>query len=237
MIINLISGPRNVSTALMYAFAQRGDTKVVDEPFYGFYLLLTGADHPGKEEVIASMETDKDLVAQKILKLDKEGSVLFLKNMAHHHIDMDVSFLKAMTNVFLIRNPAQLIASFSKVIKNPTLDDIGIKKSWELYNELKACGQNPIVLDSGELLKNPKAMLQKLCNAIAVPFDPNMLSWNAGPRPEDGIWAKYWYANVHQSTGLVTTEAKSVEIPSYLQSLYNKAMEYYTQLYTHSIKY
>lgn len=237
MIINLISGPRNVSTALMYAFAQRRDTTVIDEPFYGYYLSLTGANHPGREEIIASMETDKNLVVHNIIESSKDKSILFLKNMAHHHIDLPSAFLYTITNIFLIRDPAQLIASFSKVIKTPTLTDIGLNKSWQLFIELKEYGQNPIVMDSGELLKNPSVMLQKLCKALSIPFDQNMLSWKAGPRPEDGIWARYWYANVHRSTKLVPAKPKPSEIPPHLQSLYEEAMGFYTQLYSHSIKF
>lgn len=237
MIINLISGPRNVSTALMYSFAQRRDTIVKDEPFYGYYLKLTNADHPGKEEIIASMETDINIILKDLIILDKNGTLLFLKNMAHHHIDIDDQFLLSVKNVFLIRHPAELIISFTKVINNPTLNDIGLKKSWLLYYQLVQAGQQPIVIDSGELLKDPTKMIQKLCEAIPIPFDPKMNSWQPGPRPEDGVWSKYWYHQLHKSTRFVKSKPKRIVVPEHLQSLCEEAMVYYNRLYKLSIKY
>lgn len=237
MIINLISGPRNMSTALMYSFAQRSETIVKDEPFYGYYLKITNTDHPGNEEIIASMETDINLILNDLSILGNNGSLLFLKNMAHHHIDIDDQFLLSVKNIFLIRHPAELIVSFNKVIKNPSLNDIGIKKSWLLYNQLVQAGQQPIVIDSGEILKNPPEMIQRLCEGIPIPFDPKMNSWQPGPRPDDGIWAKYWYHQLHKSTGFVKSEPKRIMVPEYLQSLCDEAMVYYNQLFKLSIKY
>jgi len=237
MIINLISGPRNVSTALMYSFAQRKDTKVVDEPFYGFYLKKTGIIHPGKKRIMQSMMTDIDQITDRLLQKDCKDKVLFLKNMSHHHIDVSHIFLQNVNNVFLIRNPAELLISFSKVIKNPGIDDIGLKKSWELFTLLQRLDQNPIVIDSGELLKNPEVMLERLCSVLSIPFDQGMLSWPAGPRKEDGIWAEYWYHNVHRSTGFVQSQPKEVQLTDDLQEVYQEALKYYNDLLKHSIPY
>ena len=135
-IINLISGPRNLSTALMYSFSRRPDTKVIDEPFYAHYLETTGTDHPGREDTLRSMSTDINKVLDDIFNRN-ECEVLFLKNMAHHHQQMDLSFLDKMTNLFLVRNPKQLIASFAQVITSPNMKDIGLKKSWELFNKIE----------------------------------------------------------------------------------------------------
>lgn len=237
MIINLISGPRNVSTALMYAFAQRSDTRVLDEPFYGFYLKQTGIIHPGRTRIMKSMSTDIQQITDDLLKYTDNKQILFLKNMAHHHIDIDETFLKACTNVFLIRNPAELLVSFSKVIKDPNLEDIGIKKSWELYNHLVNSGQKPVVIDSGELLKDPEIMMKKLCRDIPIPYQSSMQSWPAGSRKEDGIWAEYWYHNLHKTTGFVKTTPKKVDVPESLVPICDEAMCYYDELYKLSIKY
>lgn len=184
-----------------------------------------------------SMSTDIDQITQNLLTKRTHSKIIFLKNMAHHHIDVDDQFLFAADNLFLIRNPAELITSFSKVIKDPTMDDIGIKKSWQLYTKLVESGKNPIVLDSGELLKNPDTMLEKLCKSMKIPYDPQMQSWPAGARKEDGIWAKYWYHNVHKSTGFIRTEPKEVEVPQELLSLYNQSLPYYNELFNVSLKY
>lgn len=237
MIINLISGPRNVSTALMYSFAQRDDTRVVDEPFYGYYLKKTGIIHPGKKRIINSMKTDIDLIIERILNQDHNRQIIFLKNMAHHHIEISDHFLSKVSNLFLIRNPAELLMSFAKVIKDPSIEDIGLKKSWELFHQLSEVNQSPIVLDTGELLKDPPVMLNKLCESLKIPFDTSMLSWPSGPRKEDGIWAEYWYHNVHKSTGFVQSEPKEVKVPQELQDVWMESTYYYNELFAHSIRY
>ena len=159
MIINLIAGPRNVSTALMYSFAQRKDTTVIDEPFYGYYLKKTGVYHPGRRKIMRFMSTDIDQITNQFLLHNPTDKIVFLKNMAHHHLNVDLKFLLAVRNVFLIRHPEELVVSFAKVIKEPTLRDIGVKKSWELYFLLVEAGQQPLIIDSGELLKEPVVMV------------------------------------------------------------------------------
>ena len=166
-IINLISGPRNLSTALMYSFSRRPDTKVIDEPFYAHYLETTGIEHPGREDTLNSMSSDITEVLESIYETS-ECEVLFLKNMAHHHQQMGLEFLHKMTNLFLVRNPKQLIASFAQVINRPTMQDIGLQKSWELFNKIE--NKNPVVLDSAEILKNPKILLSKLCDNLEIHF-------------------------------------------------------------------
>jgi len=184
-----------------------------------------------------SMMTDIDQITDRLLQKDCKDKVLFLKNMSHHHIDVSHIFLQNVNNVFLIRNPAELLISFSKVIKNPGIDDIGLKKSWELFTLLQRLDQNPIVIDSGELLKNPEVMLERLCSVLSIPFDQGMLSWPAGPRKEDGIWAEYWYHNVHRSTGFVQSQPKEVQLTDDLQEVYQEALKYYNDLLKHSIPY
>lgn len=236
MIINLISGPRNVSTALMYSFAQRSDTTVQDEPFYAYYLKKTGLLHPGKKRILDTMSSDIDFITDRLIRQNHGAKIIFLKNMAHHHVDIPKEFMQSVKSIFLVRRPDELIASFSKVIKDPTMDDIGVKKSWELFNELKEMGQDPAIIDSGELLKDPEMMLGKMCAVLKIKFDQNMLSWPAGKRKEDGVWAKYWYSQVHKTTGFVNSEPKKVEVPEESQTLCDEAMGYYEQLYARSIK-
>nr|WKN37936.1 sulfotransferase family protein [Tunicatimonas sp. TK19036] len=235
--IHLISNPRNLSTALMYSFAQRSDTKVVDEPLYGYYLTKRpDIDHPGKEEILASMETDIDIILREVIFGDYDYPVLFLKNMAHHFVDMDEHFITQLTNLLLIRNPKQLISSIAQQMKEPTMEDIGSQKQHELYRFLIAEGNTPVVLDSGELLKNPPLVLRKVCEALEIPFEDSMLSWQAGALPEDGVWAKYWYDNVHRSTGFRKQPTSERPLPEHLQPLYETALYYYSELYENSIK-
>jgi len=234
--ICLWSSPRNLSTALMYAFAQRKDTLAVDEPLYAHYLRVTNADHPGKEEILQSQEQDGAKVIAQITDGDYEKPVLFFKQMTHHLVDIDWNFLSKTLNIIYIRDPKQIISSYAQVRKEVHMDDIGIAAQWQLYQYLQNNRCACVVLDSGELLKNPENVLHQLCNALQIPFDEAMLHWAAGPKKEDGIWAKYWYANVHQSTGFEKQPTSNRTLPSYLGPLYNESKVYYDLLYPHSIK-
>lgn len=230
-VINLISGPRNLSTALMYSFAQREDMVVLDEPFYGNYLknAILENEHPGQQEILNSMELREELIVKNINRLSSRKNV-FVKGMAHHFLDNSPTFILDWKNVLLIRHPKKLIASFSKVISNPTLADIGIKKEAELFLFLQKKGKTPLVIDSDELLKNPKAYLIKICENLKIPFTENMLSWKKGGIPEDGIWAKHWYANVHNSEGFSVQKSSSQPLPKYLEPLLQDALPYYEVL-------
>ncbi len=180
LYINLISSPRNISTALMYSFAQRSDTVVLDEPFYAFYLLTSGANHPGREDVLRSQPNSEEAVKKEIFSIsDKE--VVFIKNMSHHLEVMDESFVDDVVNVFFIRDPRQIIASYAQVIDKPVMRDIGVEYQFNLWQKLVDRKQNPIVLDAGNLLKNPHSVLQKLCERIGIPFEESMMKWPAGP--------------------------------------------------------
>jgi hypothetical protein len=233
--INLISGPRNISTALMYSFAQRSDTVVLDEPFYAVYLSKSRADHPGTKEVLASQSIDEHVVLQQIFG-EWPKAVMFIKNMAHHIELLDKAFLEKVTNVFLIRNPRQIIASYAEVIHEPQMRDIGIQYECELFEQLKRNGGSSVVIDSGYVVENPAGVLKKLCNAVGIPFEESMLKWPAGPKAYDGVWAPHWYANVHGSTGFEKQKTSSRPLPERLHPLCDRAAHYYEKLLTFAIQ-
>ena len=234
--ICLWSSPRNISTALMYSFAQRSDTKVIDEPLYAHYLAKTNADHPGREEILANMENDGEKVVKNVILADYDEEVIFMKQMTHHLIEMDESFLDLVTNVFLIRDPKQLISSLAQVIPVVNMKATGIKRQYELFHMLSEGNQKPFVIDSGEILKDPEKALLQLCDLLEIQFDKNMLQWNPGPIKEDGIWAKHWYENVHRSSGFEKQHTSSRELPEDLTELYIESIPFYEDLYGHSIK-
>ena len=233
--INLISSPRNISTALMYSFAQRSDTVVLDEPFYAFYLITSGANHPGRDEVLRSQSNSEEAVKKEIFSIrDKE--VIFIKNMSHHLEVMDESFVDDVVNVFFIRDPRQIIASYAQVIDKPVMRDIGAEYQFNLWQKLVDRKQDPIVLDAGNLLKAPRLVLQRLCERIGIPFEESMMKWPAGPKPYDGVWAPHWYSNVHRSTGFEPQASSSRPLPSHLEDLYQQAKALYEKLLPFSIK-
>ncbi len=234
--ICLWSSPRNLSTALMYSFAQRPDTVVIDEPLYAHYLLATGVNHPGRGKVLQGQENKGEKVIEHILHHDFGKPVVFCKQMTHHLVDVSLDFLQKVSNIIFIRDPKQIIASYAQVIRDVKMQDIGIDKQWELYHFLKEKQQDFAVVDSGEILKNPEKVLSQLCDALGIPFYEEMLSWPAGPKPEDGVWAKYWYSSVHKTTRFSPQETSNRSLPDYLLPLYDECRHYYDLLCDHSIK-
>lgn len=235
MYINLISGPRNISTALMYSFAQRRDTQVLDEPYYAVYLLATGLPHPGREDVLRDQPTTQAAVESWIQSYPGTP-VVFIKNMAHHmQVLKDPQWLYEQPAVFLIRNPRQIIASYAQVIDNPDMRDIGIEYQYTLFELFRQGGKNPLVLDSGLVLQNPSTVLTALCEALAIPYDSAMLQWKAGPKPYDGVWAPHWYANVHQSTGFEKQVTSERALRPDLQDLYEQAKAIYDKMIVHAL--
>ena len=226
------SGPRNISTALMYSFAQRSDTTVVDEPLYAHYLTSTNAKeyHPGADEIIADQENDGQKVIEEIVFGDYDTPVVFFKHMTHHLVDLDWSFLKDTINVILTREPKEMLTSFIKQIPNPTLRDTGYPQHLELMEYLQGIGQTPIVVDSKAVLMNPKEKLTEICESIGIPFEESMLHWEPGARPEDGVWAKYWYHNVNSSTGFQPYSPKNHDLPEHLSPLLKESEHYYSEL-------
>ena len=229
--LNVWSSPRNISTALMYSFAQRADTRVVDEPLYAHYLLKTDskAVHPGREEIIADQENDGNQVVQRILT-DHERPLMYYKQMTHHLIDLDWDFLKQTQNVLLIRDPRRILASYSKVVEQPTISDIGMDLQGKLFDFLVENKALTAVVDARLLLMNPERVLRQLCERIGIEFDEKMLQWPAGARPEDGIWAKFWYENVHRSTGFQPWTEREVTLPGELELLAERCTLVYRKL-------
>lgn len=232
--LHLISGPRNISTALMYSFAQRSDTTVVDEPFYALYLSKTNVDHPGKADVLNAQSAHEETVKAEVFRQHRKP-VYFIKNMAHHiEVMADRDFLSRCINIFLIRNPRQIIASYAQVIEKPVMRDIGVEFEWELFNELN--DPKSIVIDSGLLLENPESVLKQVCERAKIDFEKQMLSWPVGPKPYDGVWAPFWYANVHQSSGFEKQATSERSLPDNLKLLATEADTYYQKLLQHAIR-
>jgi hypothetical protein len=204
------SGPRNISTALMRAWENRPDTVVVDEPFYAHYLLATGIDHPGRDEVIAQHETDWRRVVDSLLAPVPPGiTVCYQKQMSHHLLPhMGREWVGRMTHAFLIRDPAPMLASLEVKLGEFELEATGLPQQVEIFEHvLRAGGRAPPVIDAADLLAAPGPMLRALCDALGIPFSEHMLSWPPGRRPSDGAWAKYWYERVERSTGFEAAEA------------------------------
>ena len=232
------SGPRNLSTAMMYAFAARGDCAVWDEPFYAAYLKATGIDHPMRDEIIAAHESDAERVAAACAgPIPREQTLFYQKHMTLHMVPgFDRTWMRACENVFLIRHPARVVASYAAKREGPTLADIGFVQQAELFDEVAGwLGRPPVVIDSADIRADPSGSLGKLCGALGIPFTARMLTWPPGPKPYDGVWAGHWYGAVHRSTGFDTAEGNLPDLPQDYARLAEAAMPYYERLAAFSI--
>jgi Sulfotransferase domain len=235
--IAMWSGPRNTSTAMMRAWGNRSDTAVTDEPFYGYYLKQTGADHPGAAEVIAAMETDWQKIVAELTGSVPDGEKISYQKQMTHHLLPEVSrdWLMQMTNCFLIRDPAKVIVSYLKKNGQPRLEDLGFVQQLEIFDFVRK-RQAAIVIDADDVLRNPERMLRSLCQAIGVEFQTAMLSWPAGRRKTDGVWAKYWYAEVERSTSFAPYHEREVTVPKHLREVHERCRDCYDRLHAHRLK-
>jgi hypothetical protein len=237
--IAMWSGPRNISTAMMRAWENRPDTVVVDEPFYACYLAATGLDHPGREQVIASQPTDWRTVAANLTGLVPDGrAIYYQKHMTHHILPgFGRDWIDAVTSCFLIRAPAEVVASYAETRRAPTLADLGFAQQGEIFDRVAdRLGETPPVLDACDVLHDPAGMLAALCKAVGVSFDARMLSWPPGSRPTDGVWAKHWYASVERSTGFNPLRASSKPVPPALAPLVDAAQPIYDRLAVYRLR-
>jgi len=223
----------------MRAWGNRTDTVVCDEPLYAHYLLKTSAPHPGAEEIIAHHQTDwREVVAWLTGPLpEREAasgrSVWYQKHMAHHLLpEIERGWLDQLTHAFLIRDPRAMLTSLMRNLPNPTLRDTGLPQQVEIFEQVsRARGTSAPVIDSRDVLQDPRRMLRLLCAALDVPFDEAMLHWPAGPRDTDGIWAKHWYASVEKSTTFEPYKPKDEAVPEHLQPLLRECTRHYERLH------
>jgi Sulfotransferase domain len=237
--IAMWSGPRNISTAMMRSWGNRADTFVCDEPFYASYLKATGREHPGAVEVIAHGETDSRKVIAELTGPVPDGkSIFFQKQMTHHLLpETDRTWLGAVTNCFLIRDPAEVIVSYIRKNNDPALEDIGFVQQAEIFDWVRLhTGEVPPVIDAHDVLENPDKILRLLCEAVGVEFSDAMLSWPPGLRETDGIWAKHWYREVETSTGFRRSSQRNSEaVPERLRGVYERSRECYQRLFEYRL--
>ena len=221
------SGPRNISTALMRSWENRPDTRVVDEPLYAYYLAETGLNHPGRDEVIAAGETSWEKVVAE-LTAPVERGVYYQKHMTHHLIpQLPRDWIGSLTNVLLIRDPAEVVASYVRSRADVTAEDIGLVQQAELYDQL--AGDVP-VLDAADFLRNPEGYLRWLCDHVGIAFTDRMLHWPPGPRASDGVWAPYWYDAVLASTGFQPYRPREIELGGPARAAAERSRPHYERL-------
>lgn len=230
-ILAMWSGPRNLSTAMMRAWENRPDTQVWDEPLYAAYLQRTGLDHPMREAVLAQHEADLDsVIAQCCTPV--ESGFFYQKHMTHHILpDYPLDWLGELEHCFLLRDPHDVLLSYARKRASVTLEDIGVPQQWRLYEWVRDQLGEPLIIDAKDFLQQPRAYLQAICARLAIPFYDSMLSWPAGRRASDGVWAEHWYDAVWRSTGFKPWQAAQGELTAELATIHTEAAEIYQTLY------
>lgn len=232
------SGPRNISTAMMRSWENRPDSIVVDEPLYAHYLHATGLDHPVRDEVIAAGETDWQRVVDYLLGPVPDGVRVFYQKHMNHHLlpHIDRAWIRQLTNVVLIRDPREVVASYVRSRASVTPEDIGLPQQVVLYDDLAAGGTPPPVVDAADFLRDPERYSRAICELVGLEFTDAMLSWPAGPRDSDGVWAPHWYASVWQSTGFEPYRPRNPELSGAAAKVAEECAEQYAYLHANRLR-
>ena len=239
MKIAMWSGPRNISTALMRSFENRKDTFVSDEPFYAYFLKESGEDHPARKEILNEQSSDWATVS-KILTGDipNKKPIWYQKHMAHHIFKYsDLTWIKNVTNLFLVRDPKEVIVSYQKRFPLTSHLQLGYNQQVQIAKTIADfTGDFPIVINAKDVLMNPKKVIMMICDMININFEVEMLSWPSGKRDSDGVWAPHWYSEVEKTTAFQPYSQKNVVLDSKWKDIYNSCMTDYEFLNSCSIK-
>ena len=232
MIVACWSGPRNISTALMRSWSSRKDTFISDEPFYAYYLKETQNHHPMREQIISHYETDYDKVVAHLLdKIPNQKTVWYQKHMAHHLINIkNIDWITKCENCILLRHPKEVIHSYVSKNNLQSVEELGYPQQLKIVQLLQKSNRKFIIINSEDLLNNPKKILSNWCKNINIDFEQSMLSWKKGVHQNDGIWWEYWYDNVIRTTGFINYQKRDINIENKYDSIYNECMEYYNYL-------
>ena len=228
------SGPRNLSTALMRSFENRTDTAVIDEPFYAHFLKQTNLNHPGRNEIISTLDSNWDNIVLKITgPIPQNKSIWYQKHMAQHNLEgCDLNWIKNFHNCILIRDPKYVIPSYNKEYSLSDEKLLGYCQQLNLIRILEDEESiTPPIFDATDILEKPEQALKKICISVGIRFSQKMLKWPKGKRKSDGIWAKYWYRNVENSSGFQPFQKKNIVIDKKLISIYDKCLADYYSMY------
>jgi hypothetical protein len=237
--IAMWSGPRNLSTAMMRSFGSRADTFVSDEPFYGCFLKTSGADHPMREETIASMDCDWRSVMETLRGDPPDGAPIWYQKQMWHHMVGPIGYddFAGFTHAFLIREPQRMIASYLAKRESASFEDFGLERQAEFFDrEAERLGEAPPVIDANDVLSDPAGMLSNLCYALGIRRETAMLSWAPGRRDTDGIWAAHWYKTVEESRGFGPPVTGAIDLPPDARRLADRCRPYYERLAAHRIR-
>lgn len=203
---------------------------VLDEPLYANFLRVTGVDRPYRQELLSKMDPDGNKVVKEVIFGPGEKNYRYCKHIAKQRLpNLTGDLMKKGKHFILIRNPLNILPSFDKVVP-PSFMELGIAELVAIYSELCEHGSPPPVIDADDLQRDPEAVLSGLCEDLGIPFQQQMLKWKAGPRGFDGIWAPWWYENVHKSTGFSKSRQYPATFPFAFYDLLEQSLPFYNML-------
>lgn len=233
--VALWAGPRDVATLLMYSFANRKDTIVLDEPLHGYYLGFSGQDRFYRQDVLSNMELDPAKIIDTLVRCDMSKPNLFIKNITNQIIGLQWDFLLHFKNILLLQNPEQMIVQYRKHIPGISLIDLSYEVQYHVLLYLIEQGIEPIVVLDTDLLSRPMEMLDRICKKLDIPFDASMMAWPSGPKQCDGIWAKHWYEKVWASDTFAAFNPQYEPLPAELDFISRKAHLHFDRLAKYAI--
>ncbi|MFF5973376.1 sulfotransferase family protein [Streptomyces sp. NPDC012769] len=233
-VLALWSAPRSRSTAFARMMAERGDRVVVHEPFsqvVDFGEVKVGDRVArGEQDVLTAL---RDMAAHQ---------PVFFKDTTDFHYPAllaDRAFLTGATHTFIIRHPAEAIASHHAL--NPDLgrDEIGFARLHEIFTAVRdASGTTPVVIDSDDLLDRPADTVRAYCSAVGIPFLPDALSWQPGMRSEWQATSR-WHESTSRTAGFTRGSgrgAETVEADPVLRSYRDYHLPFYEELRAAAIR-
>lgn len=249
--------PRSRSTAITRAFEQLDGCTIFDTPFYGAYLQVAGNESPEHSHPkVGTWQQDPAKIIAAMTEPLPEGRYVFQRHISRTVLPaFGRSWLASLNNFFLIRHPRSIIASYRKVLdrygesRPVTVEDIGIDILADLFDHTRQlCGEEPLVLHSDDLAREPARVLQLLCQRLEIPFSERMLRWEPnleGSALSGGLgdqdsksWSETWYTSIAQSSGFKPYEEEAdVHLPVELEPILEQCMPYYEHLSAHRARF
>ena len=241
-ILALWATPRSTSTAFEWMMRMRGDMICFHEPFGEPW-------YQGEEPLWPRLKSDSirtpgltfDSVWTK-LKLAAEQGPVFTKDFPHYieHLWTN-EFLSHYKHSFLIRDPAKVVTSMFEHWPDFVLKETGFAEQRQLFDRLSDHkGSAPPVIDSDDLLENPKGIVQAYCGAVDIQFIPQALSWKPGTRDEVSWYdGGSWHGNLRDSDGLKPQPRHYIDIteaPDRVQEIYEIVLPHYQHLHAHRLE-
>lgn len=192
--------PRSRSTAFLRMMIERGDFLCLHEPFCALRDLGSVELANARGEICRLNELNA--VIDHILALADEKRVFVKETTDHDYEDAFGSglFAEHVRTTFMIREPVRTVASHLRKSPGATISDIGYRSLTKIGQHLIARGNDFLVIDSDELVRDPASTIRAYCEFSAIPFDPASLNWAPGHRRE---WqrAQHWHDEVAETAG------------------------------------